>query len=162
VSDRNLKENFKPVDGQELLASLAELSIATWNYTTQDASIRHIGPAAQDFYSAFGLGESETAISAVDADGVALAAIQGLYSLSQEQATYIQALEHQNASLQQHLDDLEARLSALDGGVRVDNGSAGPLASGFTAGWVLLGGLVALGLLLAQRRASYVRRRWLR
>ena len=39
---------------------------------------RHIGPVAQDFHAAFGLGTHETAIATVDADGVALAAIQGL------------------------------------------------------------------------------------
>jgi len=33
---------------------------------------------AQDFKAAFGLGESDTGITTVDADGVALAAIQGL------------------------------------------------------------------------------------
>lgn len=33
---------------------------------------------AEDFYAAFGLGESERALAGVDRDGVALAAIQGL------------------------------------------------------------------------------------
>jgi len=33
---------------------------------------------ARDFHAAFGLGESEKRINTVDADGVALAAIQGL------------------------------------------------------------------------------------
>ena len=42
-----------------------------------------MGPTAQDFYAAFGLGEDERHISTVDADGVALAAIQGLYAQNQ-------------------------------------------------------------------------------
>ena len=37
-----------------------------------------MGPMAQDFRAAFGLGETEKGISTIDADGVALAAIQGL------------------------------------------------------------------------------------
>ena len=43
----------------------------------------HIGPTAQDFSRAFGLGEDNRHITTVDADGVALAAIQGLYRQNQ-------------------------------------------------------------------------------
>jgi hypothetical protein len=155
VSDRNLKDNFTPVDGQEVLARLADVPISTWNLKSQDASIRHMGPMAQDFSAAFGLGESDTAISTVDADGVALAAIQGLYSLSQEQDARIQALEEENGSLQQRLDGLETRVTALEGGASTSGaGAAGPF-SGFTTGWLALGGLVvAAGLVLVQRRRS--------
>jgi hypothetical protein len=42
------------------------------------ARVRHLGPVAQDFRAAFGLGRNDTTITTVDADGVALAAIQGL------------------------------------------------------------------------------------
>jgi hypothetical protein len=122
------------------LASLAEIPIATWNYKAQDDSIRHMGPAAQDFSAAFGLGESDTGISTVDADGVALAAIQGLYQLSQGQVARIQALE--------------ARVTALEGGAGPGGGSAGSLSSIMPAGWLLLGGLVVGGLVVVQRRRA--------
>lgn len=79
-----MKANFSVVDGQALLANLAALPIATWNYTAQPDSIRHMGPTAQDFSAAFGLGEDERHISTVDAQGVALAAIQALYKQVQE------------------------------------------------------------------------------
>jgi hypothetical protein len=108
LSDRNQKEHFAPVDGQEVLACLGEIPITTWNYKSQDPSIRHIGPMAQDFYAAFGVGEDDTHISTLDADGVALAAIQGLYQMVQEQEAQIAALQQQNA-------ELEARLAALEG-----------------------------------------------
>ena len=55
-----------------------ELSIETWNYKSQGPSIRHIGPMAQDFYRAFGVGESNRHITTIDADGVTLAAVQAL------------------------------------------------------------------------------------
>lgn len=84
LSDRNVKSNFSAVDGQALLANLAALPIATWNYKAQPDSIRHMGPTAQDFSAAFGLGEDERHISTVDAQGVALAAIQALYKQVQE------------------------------------------------------------------------------
>jgi hypothetical protein len=157
LSDRNLKDNFTPVSGQDVLARLAEIPIATWNYKAQDDSIRHMGPAAQDFSAAFGLGESATGISTVDADGVALAAIQGLYSLSQEQAARIETLERGNADLQQRLGDLGVRVSALEGGAPATAGSAGPL-SDLSAGWLALGGLAVVGgLVLVQRRRAGVR-----
>lgn len=107
-SDRNLKENFAEVDGVNLLERLARVPITTWNYKTQDASIRHIGPMAQDFSAAFAVGEDDTHISTVDADGVSLAAITGLYELVQE-------LQAENASLAARLADLEGRLNSEAG-----------------------------------------------
>ncbi len=78
VSDRNMKENFDPVDPADVLDRVMSMPISTWNYKNQDNSVRHMGPMAQDFWPAFGLGEDALRISTIDADGVALAAIQGL------------------------------------------------------------------------------------
>ena len=101
LSDREVKANMTPVDESLILLLLAELSISTWNYTGQDPSVRHIGPMAQDFYAAFGVGEDDRHISTVDADGVVLAAIQGLYQLVQEKNAQIVALEARVAALEQ-------------------------------------------------------------
>jgi hypothetical protein len=78
VSDRAAKENFVAVDTTDVLERLLRVPVSEWNYKSQDASIRHVGPVAQDFREAFGVGESERMISTVDAQGVAFAAIQGL------------------------------------------------------------------------------------
>src|SRR5205814_6616494 len=83
LSDRTLKANFQAVDGRDVLQRLVSLPVSTWNYTAQAPSIRHLGPTAQDFRAAFGLGEDDTTISTVDAQGVALASIQGLYQENQ-------------------------------------------------------------------------------
>ncbi len=107
VSDRNAKENFSPVDGQQVLAQLAEVPVTSWNYKAEEESTRHIGPVAQDFYAAFGYGDRETSIGSVDADGVALAAIQGLYEINQD-------LESENEYLQLQVDNLEARLAVIE------------------------------------------------
>ena len=48
------------------------MSIREWNYKAQDPSVRHVGPTAQDFYSAFKLSASDTTITTTDIDGVAL------------------------------------------------------------------------------------------
>ena len=109
ASDRNLKENFEPVDPQAVLEQVAQLPITTWNYRAEDDSVRHLGPVAQDFYAAFGLGADDTHIAPLDASGVALAAIQGLYQQNQE-------LRAENAQLRARLDELEARLAALEEG----------------------------------------------
>lgn len=95
-SDRNLKDRFTPVDTRELLDKIASLPITTWNYKSQDESIRHIGPMAQDFSAAFGVGEDDTHISTVDADGVALAAIQALLEKIELLEQRIGELEAQN------------------------------------------------------------------
>ncbi len=120
ISDRAVKENLTPADGQALLETLASLPVQEYNLKSQSPAIRHIGLVAQDF-AAFGYGESETAINMQDADGVALAAIQGLYQLSQEQATQLGALRAENDGLRAELADLAARLAALE----ASPGSAG-------------------------------------
>ncbi|MGH2684692.1 MAG: tail fiber domain-containing protein [Actinomycetota bacterium] len=97
LSDEESKENVVPVDGREILDSLLEVPIATWNARTQDPSIRHIGPMAQDFYAAFGVGEDERHITTIDADGVALAAIQGLGEITAEQEETIAELRASRA-----------------------------------------------------------------
>jgi len=84
VSDVNAKTGFNATEPTEVLERLADVPIQTWRYKGQDESITHMGPTAQDFYAAFGLGIDDRHIVTVDADGVALAAIQGLYELVQE------------------------------------------------------------------------------
>ena len=77
-SDRALKVAFESIDPSEILDRVLTLPIAEWSYKNTAAQ-RHIGPVAQDFHAAFGLnGEDDKHIATVDADGVALAAIQGL------------------------------------------------------------------------------------
>jgi len=106
-SDRNLKENFTPVDGRDVLQRLANIPISAWNYKADGEAILHMGPMAQDFYAAFGLGENDVTIGTVDADGVALAALQGAYQLLEEKDVQI-------AAQQEQIDDLESRVAALE------------------------------------------------
>ncbi len=118
-SDRNVKEHFSTVDPAEVLDKVTSLPISAWNYKADVGNTRHIGPMAQDFYAAFGVGQDDRHISMVDADGVALAAIQGLNRKLEEQkkerASEIETLKKRNSSLEQRLAELEARLNALAG-----------------------------------------------
>ena len=78
LSDEASKTAIKPASGRNVLRKLSSVPVSTWSYRAQDDSIRHIGPMAQDFYRAFGVGEDRKHIASVDADGIALAAIKGL------------------------------------------------------------------------------------
>ena len=112
LSDSRAKTGITPVDGRQVLDRLMSLPISTWSYRSQDASIRHIGPMAQDFYSAFQVGDDTHYISTIDEEGVALAAIQELYRQVQigldQGPTIVQsgnfALQEQIASLKGQLD----------------------------------------------------------
>ncbi len=150
VSDREVKVNSLPAAEARILALLADLPVTTWNYEGQDPSIRHIGPTAQDFHAAFGYGEDDQHISSVDADGVALAAIQGLYELAQTQAARAETLEAENAALQAQFDDIEARLAALEGG---DSWGGGAMRRWYlvTVAAALLLFLTFAGIALVQR-----------
>jgi len=107
-SDRSLKEHVSEVDRQDILTKLSALPIATWNYKDQDSSVRHIGPMAQDFASAFRVGENDKRIFPIDADGVALASIQALHEMVADRDSRIGALENQLESLKQELQDFRS------------------------------------------------------
>lgn len=112
LSDRSLKMAIVPVDTDAVLARVLDLPMSTWSYIAQGEAIRHMGPMAQDFAAAFGLGENDTTISTVDADGVALAAIQGLNAKLEAQNARLSA---QNEALLARLEALEAALSEREG-----------------------------------------------
>ncbi len=99
-SDRALKANFGSVDPADMLTRVRDLPISTWNYTSDDASVRHIGPMAQDFAATFGVGSDDRHIHPVDGQGVALAAIQAV-------AAELERLRAENAALSDRLAALE-------------------------------------------------------
>jgi hypothetical protein len=97
-SDVNLKTDFGSVDPNAVLDRLVALPISTWSYKAESSDVKHIGPMAQDFMAAFGVGGSDRAIAKVDADGVAFAAIHALHA-------WLEALEAQNARLERVLSN---------------------------------------------------------
>ena len=95
----------------KILEKVANLPVTTWNFIADEDAERHLGPTAQDFHAAFGLGQSETHINMVDASGVALTAIQGLDR--KVDATREELLES-NARLLGVVETLQDRLEALE------------------------------------------------
>jgi len=115
TSDRNTKEDIKPVDPRAVLEKLTRIPIAEWNYIGYEQ--RHIGPMAQDFHAAFPLNESDTSLNDADLHGVALAAIQGLnQKLEQRDETLDRekaALREENKALKKRLENLELQVGRL-------------------------------------------------
>lgn len=111
LSDRNLKTDIQSILPLDVLERLVAMPIQQWRYIGQPGEVQHIGPMAQDFAAAFGVGENDTTISTVDADGVALAAIQGL---NQKLETELAQSRAENAGLQAQLQQLAERLAALE------------------------------------------------
>lgn len=117
VSDRNKKENFMKVDGDQLLKSIELLEVTSWNYKTQSSSIRHIGPMAQDFYKAFNYGESDTTITSIDIDGINLIAIKTLALKTTElkkSADEVEQLKFKIEKLEKEKRLLEKRIVLLE------------------------------------------------
>jgi hypothetical protein len=99
ISDSTKKRNIRLVDTGDILNRVSQLPIKQWNYKSQDPSIEHIGPMAQDFYKLFHLGEDSLGISTIDPDGIALAAIQ--------------ELQRQNAELKRELNELRSLVEKM-------------------------------------------------
>ena len=92
TSDRHAKKGFVPIDSQEVLRKVASMPISRWQFK-DDGEVSHVGPMAQDFYAAFGLGQDNKHIATVDEEGVALAAIQGLNQKLEERDAEIRDLK---------------------------------------------------------------------
>jgi len=115
-SDQNVKANFSNVNTGQILEKLACMPIRMWNYKADPAGIHHVGPTSQDFKVAFELnGDDDEHISSIDAQGIALAAIQGLN----------EKLNAENAQLRTNLVSLETRLAALESNLRTAGINAG-------------------------------------
>jgi hypothetical protein len=108
-SDKTQKENFQPVDGEEVLWKIRGFELSSWNFIGHDPKkFRHYGPMAQDFFAAFGndgIGQigTETTINSGDIAGILMIAVQ--------------ALEKRTAELKQkqaQIAVLESRLEALE------------------------------------------------
>lgn len=112
ASDANAKENFQPVDGEELLEKISGLEITRWKYKG-DSEIEHIGPTAQDFQETFGVGSDGKSISTIDPSGIALAAIKELNKQNQMLQEKSTDLQKQNEELRREMNELKAMIRKL-------------------------------------------------
>ncbi len=108
ASSRSLKEGFVKLDFNDLLAKIGQLEISRWNYKTENSSVTHIGPMAEDFYKLFKTGDSNKSIGLIDEAGVALAGVKGLLQ-------QVKLQQQQIEKLQSEIEKLKIRLERLDG-----------------------------------------------
>lgn len=119
LSDKSYKTHAQSVDTVGILSTLNTVPINTWNLVGQNDSIIHIGPYAGDFNSAFGYGEDPMYINQMDAIGVLMASVQGLYQLYQTSDKHISLdayyLTKNYAQKQlQSIAELEERIKQLE------------------------------------------------
>jgi hypothetical protein len=110
-SDRTKKENFKPMDGEEVLKKIRGFELTSWNFIGHDPKeFRHYGPMAQDFFAAFGhdgmgMIGTETTINSGDLAGILMVAVQALEKRTAE----LRQKEAQIAALQSTVEELKAK-----------------------------------------------------
>jgi len=120
-SSRSLKEHFADVDGEELLARIRGVPVSSWNYVAEGRQVRHLGPVAEDFRAAFGLGTDDRSIGLLDIDGVNFAAVKALEARTDElraRTAEVERLRGEVAALRERQAATEARLAELEALVR--------------------------------------------
>ena len=108
-SDRNLKTDIQPINPLAILQRVAAMPVSSWSMQAMPGR-KQIGPMAQDFFAAFHLGDTDTMISTTDAQGVALAAIQGLNQLVEEKDAEIKKQGSRIKLLEDALATIQTRL----------------------------------------------------
>jgi hypothetical protein len=119
-SSRALKAGFEAIDPGSILNRVLALPLTRWFYRESPDEGIHLGPMAEDFHAAFGLGPDDRTISTVDASGVALAAIQGLNARLEAEN---ERLREHNAAQDQAIHELRRELAELRG--LIERGGSG-------------------------------------
>ena len=91
------------------------MPVESSRYSAEAGGVRHLGPVAQDFRAAFGLGTDDRSIGLLDIDGVNMVAIQALARRTEElhaKSAEVDTLKAQMAELQRSLSRLEAAVHA--------------------------------------------------
>ena len=115
-SDKTKKENFEPVDGEEVLGKIRGFELSSWNFIGHDPKeFRHYGPMAQDFFAAFGqdgVGQigTETTINSGDLAGILMIAVQALEKRTAE----LKQKEAQIAVLESQVEELKAKQASFE------------------------------------------------
>ena len=113
ASSRTIKDNIESVEPREILDMVSSLPIYKWNYINDEASVKHIGPIAEEFYELFRLGSDNKHIASLDTSGIALAAIQALSSELKIKSNQIESLEKKNKQLNDRLAVIEKNIQQL-------------------------------------------------
>jgi hypothetical protein len=115
--DRNIKENFRELDGEEVLEKIHNMPVTEWNYKTANPTDRYIGPMAQDFHAAFHLnGTDSLGINSISIDGVNMAGVKALDNRTREMKAALLSVIEENRKLKEQvagLQGLSAQVSAL-------------------------------------------------
>ncbi len=119
-SSRVLKAGFEAIDSGAILSAVMRLPLTRWFYRGSPEEGVHLGPMAEDFHAAFGLGTGTGTISTVDASGVALAAIQGLNARLEAEN---ERLRERNEIQDQAILELRHELAALRSRLERDQGA---------------------------------------
>ena len=115
-SSRTLKDRFGAVDGEDLLGRIRGVPVSTWSYIGEQGGVRHLGPFAEDFRAAFGLGVDDRSIGLLDIDGVNFAAVKALEARTAElrvKAAEVDRLTAEVASLRERMAELEALVRGM-------------------------------------------------
>ena len=112
-SDVNAKRDFEPLDAQVILAKIVDLEVMEWSYIDAPKQ-RHVGPMAQDFHAAFGLGRDNKHIATLDTSGVALLGIKALVEENHRMAEESHRMAQESDRIAEENQDLRQRLELLE------------------------------------------------
>ncbi len=112
--NRDMKENFEPIDVEQILEKIGRMPITKWNYKKTDPNEKYIGPTAQDFYAAFQLnGTDSLGINTISMDGINMAGIQALEKRTSEMKKSMEKIIEQNELLVAENKKLREEISLI-------------------------------------------------
>ncbi|MEW5744394.1 MAG: tail fiber domain-containing protein [Nitrospirota bacterium] len=124
ASSRAGKENFEPLNFNDILHKINKLDITRWNYKTEGSEVKHIGPMAEDFREVFGVGESDKNIALIDEAGIALAGVKGLIERVKVQEDIITSQKDEISGLKKELSDIKSVLQKMAIQITINSNNA--------------------------------------
>jgi len=122
TSDKNKKENFLDINSEQILQKIKKFNLQSWNYKHDPQELRHYGPVAQEFFTAFGhdgVGRigSDTTLTGSDVNGINMIAIQALEKRTtqlNEKINEISDLKKDNQQLKEEMFLLKSKIEKLE------------------------------------------------
>jgi len=118
TSDRNVKRNLRPVDPESVLAKVIAMPVYHWQPKDDPTrEIEHLGPMAQDFGAAFGLGTATKRSVSRMPTASRSPRSREWHRLVQQKDAQIQALQQRVASMQRQMalvESMQQRIAALE------------------------------------------------
>ena len=113
LGSKKSSKSIKDINEESYLQKLVNMPLQKTVNKEKNNSTTHLTPYAEDFYNAFGLGNSPREMSYLDLDGVSFAAIKALEKRTSNLQKENENLKKENKLLRKEIEEIKAMIQEM-------------------------------------------------